>query len=286
MVIKNIMQQKNKTERFINKGEHLILVDSKHPQDKMIKVDDIKKIVKLVLLSGYIKKHKPLSLLLVGDSGIGKTELITSYNSQRILFITDLSYMGLMKHLKDKPTLRHIIIPDFIKITKKKRATSDNLISILNALTEEGIGKISLYNFEADFKGKQLGIIIATTKASYEQHLKEWTAIGFVQRMLLCSYSYNHETTKEIIDYINSEEYLKEVKSEKLIKFKDTEVTSNKELNSQLNIIGYNKFRTIKHLQTLTKAHAILRGDNKVIQQDIDEIIRLSKYLNLNYTAI
>ena len=87
---------------------------------KMIKVDDILKIVKLVLLSGYLKHHKPLSLFLIGEVGTGKTEIITNYKSSRVVMITDLSYMGLLKSMRTNKKLKHIIVPDFLKITKKK----------------------------------------------------------------------------------------------------------------------------------------------------------------------
>lgn len=251
----------------------------------MIKIDELQKIVKLVLLTGYIKNVKPLSLMLIADAGEGKTEIISHYKSRRICYMTDISYMGFLKQLKENKSLKHLIIPDFIKITKKKRATSDNLISILNAYVEEGIGRISLYNFEEDFKGRTGGIIVATTKASYGQKRSDWEAIGFLSRMILCSYSYKDETIKEILKFINSEEYLK-FKQEKLQGFKDCEIKTNKDLNEKLNIIANKKFRSLKHLQALCKANALLRGVKIVSDVDIREIINLSKFINLNYTKI
>ncbi len=62
----------------------------------MIEVKDLRKIFKLILISGYLKKTKPLSLMLVADKGLGKTDLITSIDSKRILYRTDLTYMGLL----------------------------------------------------------------------------------------------------------------------------------------------------------------------------------------------
>lgn len=252
---------------------------------KMIKIEDLKKITKLVLLSGYIKNSKPLSMLIVGNAGTGKTEIISSYHSQRVEILTDLSYSGLIESMKKKGTLKHIVIPDFIKITQKKRSTSDNLISLLNAVTEEGVKKIRLFNVEHDLKGRVLGIITATTKKSAEQRWKAWQAMGFVSRMLIISFDYSEDTIKEVMDYINSEEFLNNG-NEKIQGFKDTFVVAEKELNSQFNAISEKKFRTLKQLQTLAKAHAILRHDTKVTQQDVDEILRLSRFFNLKYTKI
>ena len=252
----------------------------------MIKIQDISKIVKLVLVSGCLKESKPLSLLVVGDSGMGKTEIISGFDSKRILFLTDLSYMGLLDELKANKDLTHIIIPDFIKITMKKRTTSSNLISLLNAVTEEGIGNIHLLHFKEDFKGKKIGIITSTTKLSYNQNKKSWRGIGFMDRMLVCSYSYSDQTIDEIIKYINEEKYLKKDTKEKLKMIKNVNITSKPILNEKLNPLIHKRFRTLKSLQTLVKCNALLRGSKSVEQEDIDEITRLSKFLNLEFNEI
>lgn len=252
----------------------------------MIKTAEILKIVKLVLLSGYLKKTKPLSLLVVGKSGNGKTENIKYHKSKRAIFVTDLSYRGVTDLLKNDAQIKHLIVPDFLKITMKRRSTSDNLISLFNAMTEEGIGLIKVYNFEHDFKDRVCGLIVATTKSSFEQNKSAWTSIGFLSRMLICSYDYSEETIQQILEYINSEQFLKENGFEHLKGFKDLEVTSTKELNSQLNKVASKKFRTLKQLQTLAKCNALLEKRKQVTQRDIDEIIRLSKFMNLTYTKI
>ena len=252
----------------------------------MINTEDLKKITKLVLLSGYIKNVKPLSLMLISVAGNGKTEIISSFKSKRIIFMTDLTYMGLLKELKNNPRLKHIIIPDFIKITQKKRSTTDNLVSILNALVEEGIGKISMYNFECDYKNRNAGVIIATTKASFGQHKRMWGNMGFMSRMLLCSYEYKDETIERIFEYINNEDYLKDNTQEKIKECKDIYIKSQPNLNKRFNELAKKSFRGLKQLQTLAKCHALSRGSQTVTDEDIKEIIRLAEYLNLNFKKI
>lgn len=256
----------------------------------MIMIDDIRKIVKLVLLSGYLKNNKPLSLLLVGKSGTGKTETICSYKTKRSVILTDANYSGLLNFLKESKKIKHIILPDFLKITMKKRATSDNFISLLNALTDEGIAILKGY-FNFDFslhnKPRTLGIVTATTKDSFSQKRKEWGNIGFLSRMIICSYDYSEITINKIIDYINSEKFTKEKSFEYITKYKDNiEITSIKELNEKLNPYAKRNFRTQKQLQTLAKCNALLRNSKVVEDKDIDEIIRLSQYLNLDYKQI
>lgn len=250
----------------------------------LIKMDDLKKILKLVLLTGNLKGYNPISMLIVSKSGNGKTELITSYKKKGVEFITDMSYGGLIPWLEKDEKIKHIIIPDFIKITQKKRSTTDNLISLLNALLEEGAGRFRVYNHDYDLKNRRIGLITATTKQSLAQHKNSWASFGFLQRMLIISYDYKDDTINDIMDSINNEEFIK-VYNEKVIGI-SKEIKTEKKLNSQLNKISNKSFRNLKHLQALVKANALNRNSKQVEQCDIDEIMRLSKYMNLNFTKI
>lgn len=251
----------------------------------MIKVDDLKKIIKLVLLTGDLKNQSPVSLLIVGKSGMGKTELISSFKKKTIDFFTDLTYTGLIDELMKNPKVKHIIIPDFIKITEKRRATTSNLISLLNALIEEGLGKLKVWKgIQEDFKGRKVGLITATTMKSYSHNQETWNSFGFVQRMLIVSYDYDDNTVEEIIKSINKEEYIRS-KTEKVIGL-EKDIKSSEKLNAQLNAIADKNFRNLKILQKLAKANALLNKRTVVNQEDISEIIRLSKFMNLNYTKI
>lgn len=250
----------------------------------MINMQDLKKILMLVLATGNLKGVKPVSLLVVSKSGNGKTELITSIKSKKGCYITDLSATGLLLFLEKDTKMRHIIIPDFIKITQKKKSTSENLVSLLNALTDEGVGKTKLFNVEKDFSNRTIGLITATTKASFGQHRTRWESFGFVQRMLFVSYDYSEETIQKIMESINKEEYIKEKKDVLIASSKD--VISEEKFNKQLNRFVDKNFRSLKHLQALAKANAMMRGSKFVEQCDIDEIIRLTKFMNLKYTKI
>lgn len=251
---------------------------------KMIKTEDIKKIVKLTLTTGLIINIKtPLSLLLIGKSGIGKTEVTKNYYGKTILIMTDVSYFGLLDEIKDNRGLQHLIIMDFLKVTRKKRSTTDNLIGVLCSFMEEGVRIIHLYKKKYDFKGKKLGIITSTTKASLSQNRYDWESRGFLQRFMICSYSYTDQTIEDIMSFIHKEG---EEDNKEKISGKRKIITSTPELNAQFRIISGDSFRLQKQLMMLAKGNAYLRGDNKVKQEDINEIIRLSKYFNFDFIQI
>jgi len=255
----------------------------------MIKVEKIKKIVKLCLVSTKIKNMKPLSLLVVAKAGSGKTELIMSYEDKSLDFITDLNYSSLIEKLKDNKGIKSIIIPDFIKITHKKSSTSKNLISLLNSATEEGLFNVEGY-YKHNFKGRQLGLITSITNGTLGQVKQEWGNIGFLDRMIICSYSYSKKTIKEILKSI-CEEGEKKVKREKLnipIKNKKSgiEVTSEYKFNFQLIDFAKDNPRALKNMKRLLRCNALINGRTKVNQNDVDEIKDLSKFLNLKRTEL
>lgn len=251
----------------------------------MIKTEDIKKIVLLTLITGLIINiKKPLSLLIIALSGKGKTEITKAYHGKTILVMTDVSYIGLLKEVVKNTKLQHLIIMDFLKVTKKKKSTTDNIIGILNSFMEEGVGKIHLYNEAYDLKGKNLGVITSTTKSSLIRNKSDWEAIGFLQRFMICSYDYTKETIDEILNFIHREG---EESKKEMISGRRKTITSTPELNAQLEIVNEEKdFRLTKQLMMLAKSNAYIRGDDKVTQEDINEIIRLSHYFNFDYKQI
>ena len=211
------------------------------------------------------------------------TEIYTLSLHDALPILTDLNYSGLIGLLIKNSTLKHLIIPDFIKITMKKSSTKDNLISFLNSCIEDGLNKIEGY-FHHNFKNRLIGIVTSTTKISFSQNKKVWNGMGFTDRIIICSYAYKKETIEEIKKYINSEKFMQE--KECLGKLKITEIKSNSLLNSYFNEKVKNSLRTLKQFQTLAKCNALNERRNKVLKKDIDEILRLSHFLNEEYNEI
>jgi len=255
-------------------------------KEKMIKVSDLLKLIVIVFHTGYLVGDKPVSLMIIGKVGIGKSELIKKFEViNNIAFFTDVTYMGIIGLLKDNKDVRHVVIPDFLKLTMKRGSTSDNIISVLNSLIEEGLFEISLFGVKEDFKGKQVGLITATTKSSYEQHYKKWNNMGFLSRMLKVSFSYEQETIKKIFDYIHTGKYSDD-KNEKIeMPIRNYKIKLKPSLSKKLQDKN-TTFRSLKILRTLVKANALLNDREEVILDDIKEIKRLSRFMNLNYTKI
>lgn len=255
----------------------------------MIKVDELKELIKTILYTGYVADEKPLSIMFVGHYGTGKSEILNSFNvNDNIAFFTDVTYMGLIKLLQENKEVRHIVIPDFLKITMKKQSTTQNIISCFNALIEEGIDKISMMGQSFDFKGKKAGLITATTKNSYIQNKRTWTNMGLLSRMLIISYDYGDETIEEIFDYIMNRRYLTNSKKLKLnMPIKNMNVILPIKLAKMLRDKDTD-FRTQKQYQTLAMARTLMdnRSDLVVNEKDIKVITKFKRFINLDYSKI
>lgn len=260
---------------------------------KLINVDDLIKITRLVAVSPYIKNYSPLKLILLSQSGMGKTTLILHWTSRNIAIFTDISKTGIMDTLIKEPNKNMFIVPDMIKITNKKSSTSKDTISMLNAVTEEGLFKVKLWNVEHDLKGKKVGLMTSTTKASWAQTKDGFIKIGFPSRFIIASYKYSKKTYDAIMESIYNSEYIQkqnitnQLKRENGFKLVREDIKIPYELAKKLNNQKNNSFRTQKHLQQLSICHAYLYGRKVVNESDVNEILRLDKlYFNENYNEI
>lgn len=250
------------------------------------KKEKVKKIVELIYISAFLKNEKPLSLFLIAPPEQSKTHFILEKTTKFCHYSSDLSFAGLIKVLSENRKIKHLIIPDFLKITEKKQSTKANLLTILNSFLEEGVFEINLGNKEKiDLKGRQGGIITATTDYSFHQNKKNWGGIGFISRFLVVSYKYSNETLEEILDIINSEKNTKAKKPLNL-SYKLTDVQSSKKINKMLNTLNDGSLRRQKQFIVLLKCIALRNGRTKTTEEDIEELKDLTEIINTRFTQI
>lgn len=274
-------------------------------------INKIERIIELVYLSEYVKHtdDKPLSLMLIAPPEQSKSHFLLKYETPVSKVVTDLSFMGLIKLLQgkmdekrakkgqksakngQKSGIKQLIIPEFLKISQKKKSTFDNLMGLLNSYLEnEGINEISLGNNDKiDLEGVNGAIITATTQHSYYQNIKKWEDTGFVSRFLYVSYSYSDKTNNEVIDYILETEIDEKKKKEPPILIKKNKkvfVKGIKEYNSELKVLAGYSIRQAKKLALLLKTIAISYDRDYIIKSDMEELKELNKFFNTKFTKI
>jgi hypothetical protein len=138
----------------------------------------------LALQTAFLKFcPKPLSLLLIGKPGIGKSLLLSPLAKlKEVSYVNDITpkylveFLGKVKNGEKK----FLVVPDFTNCMSHGKNTRNTLVAVLRGVTEEGVVDLSSYHLE--FKSEKpvrAGLITATTNSSYEEFNRAWKGIGF-----------------------------------------------------------------------------------------------------------
>lgn len=273
----------------------------------MINVEKLVTMVRLVLLSAYLKNEKPVSLMIVSDRPeSGKTEIIKKFDGNRkIAMVTDATAFGIWRDFHEQLSngdINHLLFPDFLTLVSRQKTTVDALITTLNPLIEEGLASLHTGFLKplSIAAPRPIGIILAMIKEPLDKYKKEWMSNGFLSRLLIFTYKYSDDTVRAIFKSILDEEYIDEKPS--IIRFPDgikpvhcslamgaaltllmRKLPVQKQLFEDRRSYG---FRMIKNLRRLAKANALYCGRNEVEQKDIDVIAEVSEYMNEEYREL
>jgi hypothetical protein len=253
----------------------------------------------LVLQTAYLKSSaKPLSLLLIGKPGIGKSRLLSPLAKvKEVSYVNDITpkylvdFLGKVKSGEKK----FLVIPDFTNCMSHGKNTRNTLVAVLRSMTEEGVVDLSDYHLE--FKSDvpvRAGLVTATTNSSYEEFRTTWKGTGFLSRLLPFSFSHSVATVKGIMDAIDSgkPDPIERVKLS--VKRKPQAVYCPDYLLRQLRVYeellskstGSLPYRQQVQLKAITEAHVVLRGDKSLTQEDINVIANLLNWINYDFKEL
>jgi len=264
----------------------------------IIEAEPLKKMVQLTLQTAFLKPYVPVSLLLIAKPETGKTSVLTtsSYKKNFIFFTNEIT----AKMLNDivlpqieRKEIRFIIIPDILNCIEKQKSTRQQFLNFIKTLIEEGV--TSTWTYHKRYVAKEplkCGLITAITTVDFMRVKRYLENIGLLSRFVPFSYDYAIEKVKKIFQHIEIEEEnedklimmvqrAKEVKGNPDL-FKEFELISTK-LASQYS--GYG-FRAQVRLQQLAKANALLNKRTEVNREDIEEIVKLSNWINFDFNPL
>ena len=237
--------------------------------------------VEATLFSAYVRGLKPLSLFLIAPVGSGKTELLSCYaHNKGIRLFNDFTAYGLCSTLNEVKAgiVRHILIPDVLRLTARSSTVRRQILATLNSLTEEGITRIETFNIRfSSMQPVRAGVIAAITTDEWRARRRSWMRIGFLSRAIPISYTlapedilrgeeliYSGKEAFKPIDLIFPEEPV------------DVEIPLN--MKDKLKRIAYalaavnrdeTRFRSHKHVIAMTKSLALRAGRRSVVDEDI-----------------
>ncbi len=253
----------------------------------------------LVVQTAFLKScPKPLSLLLIGQAGIGKTRLLSPLAKlKEVSYVNDITPKYLVDFLGKvtNSEKKFLVVPDFTNCMSHGKNTRNTLIAVLRSMTEEGVVDLSSYHLE--FKSEKpvkAGLITATTNSNFEEFNRAWKGTGFLSRLLPFSFSHSVSTTQIVMDAIDSgrADAIEGVKFSVVRKPK--QVICPEHLLRQLRVYeellskstGSLPYRQQVQLNSITEALVVLSGRAEIIQGDIDTITWLSKWINYDFKEL
>ncbi len=107
--------------------------------------EDLIKLVNLTILAGRVKNAKPISMLLIGDTETGKTQILEVFmNLKSIIWANDLSAKIIVDEVAPlaEKGKAHILIPDLLKVLSHQKVVARNTVTMLNSIMEEGLKNV------------------------------------------------------------------------------------------------------------------------------------------------
>lgn len=164
----------------------------------LIAVDPILDFLNICIWTGVVENEQPVSVIILADSGSGKSGILQKMQCAIAQFITDMTTRDLSNIMAD-PKKRIILLSDMQAIFSHKSTVVGTTTQALRNLLEEGI-------FNDPFSGakinRRFGMISAIPPNEFARINKIFISGGLDTRFLIFGYEYRKETIALIHDAI------------------------------------------------------------------------------------
>jgi hypothetical protein len=162
----------------------------------MHEVEPLTEVIETVLYTANLPNTTPVSIILVGQSGSGKSKLLSSYRSDRIHLTDSVTSSGLFKLMQDdkENKIRFICMPDINPTMMRKASTVGATVGNLLSLTGDGTIRCDDGREVKEMKHAVIGLLTACTPEIYDKHAKQWFALGLRRRIIPIFYKYGFQT--------------------------------------------------------------------------------------------
>jgi len=273
---------------------------------KLVGLNRAIELTRLVLQTGFIKETTPegkkevfpKSLCLLANAESGKTSIIEKFSNLPFVHYTnDISpkpFVDFIFPEIERGNIRFLAIPDILNCIEKNKTTRQRTINLFKSLIEEGIDNLETFHIRySPNKKVRCGLITAITTDSYRDIKSEWIRNGFLSRVIPFSYSFQPITIEKIFQAINKQETETDTIPTKIYRT-ECEVSIPYELAQRLNAIatrignsiGVYGLRMQKNLMALCKANALLNKRKEVTEEDLNNILQISAWINYNFNPI
>ncbi len=264
---------------------------------RLIGMDFIREIVETAFITSRLKGLRRVSLLLIAPVGSGKTSVATQKTSKFVMELTDLTGVGIYKAIEKCPEIEFFIIDDLTSLSGKKSSVKKNAESILSALIEQGVRTVVSPSGVLDFtalpasKGKPVrkGLICGITDRMVSDGRGWWQKTGFSSRLLPLAFHHSYTLQEQIFNFCfecESDAFEKTGKFN--LRTSTVFVERDKRFLPYMKLVVKNRYkhlaedgpyRLAKMYEAMLRAHAVLRGELVVKDEDFSFIEKMDKFV-------
>jgi hypothetical protein len=264
---------------------------------RIVELDALERTVRAEIFSAYVKDEKPISLLIVAKPESAKTAVLKKCRQNHgIVYLTNCTGYGLTRDILPKIAtgeIKHIMIADVITPLSKSTKTRQSFVAFLNNLIEEGVARMTTYAAVWD-KEVNCGLITGVTEDALQDGRHDWAKMGFLNRMLLFSYSYPISVVQRIFNSLIDDRSArgKPVKLELPPQPVDVILPDDiarelipisARIGESMQVYG---FRFFLNAKTFLKALALSRGKTTVTRREFEEFLELAKFFNSQFNPV
>lgn len=262
----------------------------------MINTQLIEHTVRLAIHTTGIAKEKSVSLVILAPTEHGKSEILKKFAFvPSVKIATDFNSFQFADYANEYQAglKRTIVIPDFLRIIKRKYSTAANALSIISAITEEGwVGKLPLG--QTVNQPIRANVLTALTESEIKDRRHKWAQMGFLSRFVPISYSYLNKTKDKIRGYIRDRLYSKDAPFNFELSKEKTEIAITPQVAQKVQDISlgiskvnnFTGFRLQRQLQTLTLANALVSKRTLTTDDDYKVIKKISELINFEFNPL
>lgn len=176
------------------------------PSENLIGMERLTELIETVIWTGTLTNSVPISILLVGPPGAGKSKSLVQFEGPSIHATNDITTAGLFDIMqRDRESLiRHILLPDMNAVLSHKASTTNLFFGNLLALMSEGIVRIDDGRQQKEIPHLPVGLITAATTRMYEENVRQWEKTGLKRRFVPVFYTYTMTTRMKINEAIRN----------------------------------------------------------------------------------
>lgn len=165
-------------------------------------------LVRLVATTGLVldqiarKRVEPVSLLITGPPGTGKTECLKRFKANAALaFRDDLTWMGLIDllQLSHRGAISHVVFPELNKVLDRRDDVWQNCMSLLGQAIEDGVYQAQVGKQKISLDGTRIGMIAGITGDSWENIREYFKSKGLASRILVVKWEESQRDDRRVM---------------------------------------------------------------------------------------